>query len=132
MANLHQRGAQGKHAAGKELKAQVNGKMVSQVYDCTRLKVFTRKEHMREGQTVLGCLTMKEEFENFEFRQTVGERWERNPLMWRGKYLNVHRDKQGCYQVNFRKMVMSRRFNATRIAKAIYTELETAKKVLGL
>ena len=64
--NLHQRGAQGRHAAAKELQALVNENKVSQVYDCTRIKVFTHDHHMREGETILGSLTMTEEFEVVE------------------------------------------------------------------
>ena len=130
--NLRQRGAQGRHAAAKELQALVNENKVSQVYDCTRIKVFTHDHHMREGETILGSLTMTEEFENFEFHQSVTERYTRNPLIWHGEYINVHRDKQGHYQINFRKMELGNGFNAVRIANAIGTELLTAQKMLGL
>ena len=130
--NLRQRGAQGRHAAAKELQALVNENKVSQVYDCTRIKVFTHDHHMREGETILGSLTMTEEFENFEFHQSVTERYTRNPLIWHGEYINVHRDKLGNYQANFRRMTIGSRFNPARVANAIYTELQTAKRVLGL
>ena len=75
---------------------------------------------------------MTEEFENFEFHQSVTERYTRNPLIWHGEYINVHRDKQGHYQINFRKMELGNGFNAVRIANAIGTELLTAQKMLGL
>ena len=130
--NKLQRGAQGRHSAAKELQALVNENKVSQVYDCTRIKVFTHDHHMREGETILGSLTMTEEFENFEFHQSVTERYTRNPLIWHGEYINVHRDKLGNYQANFRRMTIGSRFNPARVANAIYTELQTAKRVLGL
>ncbi len=103
-----------------------------QKYLCVDLDTRMQDHDIRMGETRKGVLTMVEDRERFSFEETVGDRYTRNPLMWRGNYLNVHRDKQGCYQVNFRKMVMNRRFNPARVAKAIYTELETAKKVLGL
>lgn len=130
--NKLQRGAQGRHSAAKELQALVNENKVSQVYDCTRIKVFTHDHHMREGETILGSLTMTEEFENFEFHQRLEQRWTRNPLIWHGEYINVHRDKQGNYQACFRRMTIGKRFSPVRVANAISTELLTAKKVLGL
>lgn len=130
--NLHQRGAQGRHAAAKELQALVNENKVSQVYDCTRIKVFTHDHHIREGETILGSLTMTEEFENFEFHQRLEQRWTRNPIIWHGEYINVHRDKLGNYQACFRRMTIGKRFSPVRVANAISTELLTAKKMLGL
>lgn len=128
----HQRGAQGRHAAAEELQALVNENKVSQVYDCTRIKVFTHDHHMREGETILGSLTMTEEFENFEFREKVYERWTRNPKVWQGEYLNVHLDKFGALVVSLRKTELTNRKNAVRDGEAIKTELLIAAKMLGL
>lgn len=130
--NLRQRGTQGRYAAEKEHLALVNENKVSQVYDCTRIKVFTHDHHMREGETLTGELTMIRDYEEFEFIAQAKERYTRNPIIWHGDYINVHRDKLGNYQANFRRMTIGSRFNPARVANAIYTELQTAKRVLGL
>ena len=106
--------------------------MVSQVYDCTRLKLYTRNRHMREGETRTFDLTMVEEDEKFEGHEVVHETWTRNPMVYRGKYLNVHRDKQGHYQVHFLRMELKKRLNPVQVSAAIGCELLTAKKELGL
>ena len=48
------------------------------------------------------------------------------------KILNVHKDKQGLYQVHFRRMLLTKQMSPKRIANIIATELLTAKKILGL
>lgn len=129
---LHQRGAQGRHAAEKEHLALVNENKASQVYDMTQLKVWSPKRHMRQGETLTGELTMVQDYEQFEFIAQAKERYTRNPIIWHGEYINVHRDKQGNYQACFRRMTIGKRFSPVRVANAISTELLTAKKVLGL
>lgn len=128
----HQRGAQGKHAAAKKTVRFSQENVVSQNYLDTCLKAYTRDHHFRVGETRQGELTMVEEDEKFEFLETTSERWTRNPKVWEGKYINIHRDKQGHYQIHLRKLEMGKRFNAIRVATAIGTELLTAQKVLGL
>jgi hypothetical protein len=87
---------------------------------------------MREGEGVVGTLTMTKEFENFEFREKEVERWTRNPLVFQGAYINVHRDKEGHYQVHLKKMELNKCFNSVRVTAAICTELLTAKRMLGV
>ena len=130
--NLRQRGTQGRYAAEKELLALVNENKASQVYDMTQLKVWSPERHMREGETLTGELTMIRDYEEFEFIAQAKVCYSRNPIVWHGEYINVHRDKQGNYQANFRRMTIGSRFNPARVANAIYTELQTAKRVLGL
>ena len=130
--NKLQRGVQGRHAAEKEHLALVNENKASQVYDMTQLKVWSPERHMREGETLTGELTMIRDYEEFEFVAQAKERYTRNPIIWHGDYINVHRDKQGNYQANFRRMTIGSRFNPARVANAIFTELQTAKRVLGL
>ena len=107
-------------------------KNVSQNYLDTNLKTYTRKNHLREGEGRLGVLTMVEEGEQFEFVEQSPARWERNPLVFQGAYINVHQDKNGHYQVALRKLELNKWCNAVRIGNAIITELLTAKKSLGL
>lgn len=106
--------------------------MVSQIYDCTRLKLFTRQRHMRAGETRTFNLTMVEDYEYFEGHEQIPTQWTRNPLLFHGEYVNVHRDKEGHRLVTLRKLEMGEDFNAKRIGNAITTELLTAFKVLGV
>ena len=106
--------------------------LATQTYDMTKLKVFSPKRHMQEGETLTGELTMVKNYEEFEFRAHERERWTRNPKVWQGEYINVHLDKNGHYQVHLKKLELRKRLNVVRIAKAIETELRTAQKVLGL
>lgn len=87
---------------------------------------------MREGETRTFDLTMVEDCEAFEGHEVVHETWTRNPKVYRGKMLNVNRDKQGLYQVHFHRMVLTKRMSAERVSKAICRDLSNAKKVLGL
>lgn len=107
-------------------------KNVSQNYLDTNLKTYTRKSHLREGEGRPGVLTMVVEDEQFEFVELSPVRWTRNPLVFQGEYINVHRDKNGHYQVHLKNLEMGDGFNAVRIGSAITNELKTAQKVLGL
>lgn len=106
--------------------------MVSQIYLDTKLKLTTKDRHMQAGETRTVELTMVEDYENFEATEVVKDIYTRNPKVFNGEYINVHRDKQGHYQVTLRRLEMKKGFNAIRIADAIKTELLTAKKMLGL
>ena len=106
--------------------------MVSQVYDCTRLKLLTKDRHMQAGETRTFELTMVEDFENFEGTEVIKDAYPRNPKVFKGEYINVILDKQGHYMVTLHKLEMKQGFNAIRIANAIRTELLTAKRNLGL
>ena len=106
--------------------------MVSQIYLDTKLKLTTKDRHMHAGETRIVELTMVEDYESFEATEVVKDIYTRNPKVFKGEYINVHRDKQGHYQVTLRRLEMKKGFNAIRIADAIKTELLTAKKILGL
>lgn len=107
-------------------------KQVSQIYPDTYLKAYTHDHHMRAGETRTGELTMTEEDEQFEFVEKLTETYRRNPKVFRGEYINVHRDKEGHYQIHLRKMELNRQFSPVRVGNAIQRELLTAKKVLGV
>ena len=114
------------------VEALLRNDMVHQVYNDIRVKLWTRNRHMRAGETRRFDVEMVEDEEYLEGYEVVQETWTRNPKVWEGAYINVHRDKQGHYQVHLKKMELHKRFNAVRVAKAIETELLTAKKVLGV
>ena len=106
--------------------------MVSQIYLDTKLKLTTKDRHMQAGETRTVELTMVEDYESFEATEVIKDIYPRNPKVFKGEYINVHRDKQGHYQVTLRRLEMKKGFNVIRIADAIKTELLTAKKILGL
>ena len=106
--------------------------MVSQIYNDIRVKLWTRNRHMRAGETRRFDVEMVEDEEYLEGREVIQETWTRNPKVWEGAYINVHLDKNGHYQVHLKKMELRKRLNVTRAAKAIETELRTAKKMLAL
>jgi len=106
--------------------------MVSQIYNDIRVKLWTRNRHMRAGETRRFDVEMVEDEEYLEGYEVIQETWTRNPKVWEGAYINIHLDKNGHYQVHLKKMELHKRLNVTRVAKAIETELLTAKKVLGV
>jgi hypothetical protein len=106
--------------------------MVSQIYNDIRVKLWTHNRHMRAGETRRIDLTMVEEEEYMEGHEVVQETWTRNPKVFQGEYINVHRDKNGHYQIQLRKLELTESFYPVRVANAICTEFLTAKKVLGL
>ena len=106
--------------------------MVSQIYNDIRVKLWTRNRHMRAGETRRFDVEIVEDEEYLEGHEVIQETWTRNPKVWEGAYINVHVDKNGHYQVHLKKMELHKRLNVVRVAKAIETELRTAKKMLAL
>ena len=106
--------------------------LVSQVYPETKLKVFSPERHMQEGETLTGELTMIEDNESFEFCAREKESWKRNPTVFHGEYINVHRVKSGALMVSLHQTAMTNRKKAARDGEAIKTEFLTAAKMLRL
>ena len=111
---------------------QGNGVINTQNYLDVDLKTFTHGSKFRTGVGRIGMLMMVEEDERFEFHEALCEEYARNPKVWRGKMLNVARDKQGRYQVNFRHLELNKKSSIRQIVSDIRRELLTAQKVLGL
>lgn len=107
-------------------------KIKKQMYLCVELSTRMQDHDIRMGETRKGLLTMVEDQEKFTFDEVDCDRWTRNPKVFQGAYINVHLDKNGHYQVHLKKMELHKRLNVTRVAKAIETELRTAKKMLAL
>ena len=107
-------------------------KIKKQMYLCVELSTRMQDHDIRMGETRKGVLTMVEDQEKFTFDEVDRERWTRNPKVFQGEYINVHRDKNGHYQIHLRKMELNKRFSPIRVGNAIQHELLTAKKVLGL
>lgn len=114
------------------VEALLRNDMVHQVYNDIRVKLWTRNRHMRAGETRRFDVEMVEDDEYLEGHEVVQETWTRNPKVWEGAYINVHLDKNGHYQVHLKKMELRKSLNVVHVAKAIETELRTAKKMLAL
>lgn len=106
--------------------------MVSQIYLDTKLKLITKDRHMQAGETRTVELTMVEDYENFEATEVVKDIYTRNPKVFNGEYINVHRVKSGELMVSLRQTAMTSRKKAARDGEAIKTEFLTAAKILGL
>ena len=106
--------------------------MVSQIYLDTKLKLTTKDRHMQAGETRTVELTMVEDYENFEATEVVKDIYIRNPKVFNGEYINVHRVKSGELMVSLRQTAMTSRKKAARDGEAIKTEFLTAAKMLGL
>ncbi len=106
--------------------------MVSQIYLDTKLKLTTKDRHMQAGETRTVELTMVEDYENFEATEVVKDIYTRNPKVFNGEYINVHRVKSGELMVSLRQTAMTSRKKAARDGEAIKTEFLTAAKILGL
>lgn len=107
-------------------------KNVSQVYLDVTLKTITQGAHLHVGVPCRGTLTMEEFHERFLFKALDPARWARNPRVFQGKFINIHRDKQGHLRIQMRKLVLDKSFNPVRLGYAIIKELSTAKKLLEL
>ena len=107
-------------------------KIKKQKYLCVDLDTRMQEHDIRMGESRKGVLTMVRDQEHFAFDEMAGERYSRNPKVFQGSYINVHRDKQGHYQVHLKKMELTKWLNSVRVTAAICTELITAKKMLGL
>lgn len=107
-------------------------KKVSHIYLATDLKTFTFHHLMRVGETRKGELTMTEEDEKFEFVERLTDSYTRNPTVFRGQYINVHRDKHDALVVTLRKNILTNRKDAMLVAEAIKNEYITAAKLLTL
>ncbi len=106
--------------------------MVSQIYLDTKLKLTTKDCHMHAGETRTVELTMVEDYESFEATEVIKDIYPRNPKVFNGEYINVHRVKSGELMVSLRQTAMTSRKKAARDGEAIKTEFLTAAKILGL
>ena len=115
-----------------DIVAALQQGLTTQTYNDILAKIITHDHHMREGETITADVTMVRDHEELFIVQKQTKEWTRNPKVFQGEYINVHRDKNGHYQIHLRMMELNKRFSPVRVANAICTELLTAKKVLGL
>lgn len=106
--------------------------MKKQVYLCVDLVARMQERDILEGEVRNGTLVMTQDQARFEFDEFERNRYARNPMVFQGAYINVHKDKNGHYVVTLKKLELNKWCNVVRVGNAIITELLTAKKVLGL
>ena len=115
-----------------DIVAALQQGLTTQTYNDILAKIITHDHHMREGETITADVTMVRDQEELFIVQKQTKEWTRNPKVFQGEYINVHRDKNGHYQVHLKKLEIAEGFNAVRVGNVITTELRTAKKVLGV
>ena len=62
-------------------------------------------------------------------RQTI-QKVHRNPIVWRGKYINVTQDEYGHWQPHFRKLNLADKHEGDLIPYCVHAELYQAQKDL--
>ncbi len=98
---------------------------------CADVKMYTQETMMKVGQTRKGALTMHDEF-HLQFDEELPQTCERNPTIWAGKHINVHKNRKGEYVIHFRRLVLSGLLDPYNFAKEVYVDVECAKEELGL
>ena len=100
---------------------------------CVALTTWLQADkRMQLGRSYKGMLQMTEEDEKFEFYEALPHAYERNPKLWSGELLNVHKNKHGELVVNFKRMVLEAKLDPCTFADEVFVELERAKVALGL
>ena len=89
-------------------------------------------KRMQPGRSYKGMLQMTEEDEKFTFHEALPQTCERNPTLWTGSLLNVHKNKRSELVVNFKRTVLDARLDPCTFADEVFVELERAKADLGL
>ena len=99
-----------------DIVAALQQGLTTQTYNDILAKIITHDHHMREGETITADVTMVRDHEELFIVQKQTKEWTRNPKVFQGEYINVHRDKNGHYMVSLRKLELS----------------QCAKKMLGI
>ena len=84
------------------------------------------------GEARKGVLVMTHDQERFEFDEIVPERWTRNGKVFEGRMLNVAKDKQGRYCINFHRMTLDAGLSPAGVSALVLADLLNAKKEIGL
>ena len=98
---------------------------------CADVKMYTQENLMKVGETRRGALSMQDEYK-LQFVEYLPETCERNPKIWSGKYFNVHKNRQGEYVVNFKRMVLTSAIDPLQLADELFLDVERVKEELGL
>lgn len=106
--------------------------MKKQIYLCVDLIARTQQTILTTGHGRKGILMMTEDREKFEFDEALPQNCDRNPKLWAGKLLNVHKNKRGELMVNFKRTILDATLDPCKFADEVFVELERAKIELGL
>lgn len=98
---------------------------------CADVKMFTQDTPMKVGQTRRGALSLQDEF-RLQFVEYLPQTCERNPKIWAGKHINIHKNRQGEYVVNFRHLSLTGSLDPANFADEVFADVERAKVELGL
>lgn len=98
---------------------------------CVDIKTRTQKTIMHPGENRKGMLSMVNE-DKFEFDEQLPQTCERNPKIWEGERINVHKNRKGEYVVNFKHLVMTSSLDPANFADEVFIDVERAKVELGL
>lgn len=98
---------------------------------CADVKMLTQDTPMKIGQTRRGALTLQDDF-HLQFVEYLPQTCERNPKIWAGKHINIHKNRQGEYVMNFRRLALTASFDPSNFADEVFLDVERAKVELGL
>lgn len=87
---------------------------------------------MKMGKNYKGVIRMTEENEKLEFDEQVHRTCERNPTVWTGKHMNVHKGKDGAYSIHWKKLELTSTLDPCTFANEVFLDVERAKVELGI
>ena len=87
---------------------------------------------MKVGKNYKGVIRMTEENEKLEFDEPVHRTCERNPTVWTGKHMNVHKGKDGAYSIHWKKLELTSTLDPCTFADEVFLDVERAKVELGI
>ena len=105
--------------------------MKKQVYFCVDLKTRMQESDIQVGEARKGMRSMVNE-DKFEFDEQLPQTYERNPKIWTGKRINVHKNRKGQYVINFKHLVLDSQLDPSNFADEVFIDVERAKTELGL
>lgn len=106
--------------------------MKKQNFLCVDLSAHLQVNQLVTNECRRGVLTMTEADERFVFEEELARVNVRNPRLWAGKRLNVHKNRKGELIVNFCRTVLTESLDPGQFADEVFLDLERAKVELGL
>lgn len=105
--------------------------IIKNTHLCVNIKTRTQNTIMHSGENRKGMLSMVNE-DQFEFDEQLPQTCERNPKIWTGKRINVHKNRKGQYVINFKHLVLDSQLDPSNFADEVFIDVERAKTELGL
>ena len=95
-------------------------------FNQVELIVENEKEGFSKPQVIVIFVFAEQETPH---RQTI-QKVHRNPIVWRGNYINVTQDEYGHWQPHFRKLNLADKHEGDLIPYCVHAELYQAQKDL--